>query len=276
MIEPGIVKDEELEYLIKDVYDLYGYDFSLYSRASFKRRVNRICLIDKFTSFAELRYTLINEPNYLKRFIEEVTVNVTEMFRDPYFFKELRENILPQLGTYPLIRIWIAGCSTGEEAYSVAILLKEAGLYHKTLIYATDINPSVLETARAGVFPISQMKTYSENYILSGGKKDFSDYYTANYDSARFDSSLKEKMILSTHNLVSDSSFNSFQLIVCRNVLIYFDKPLQERVFKLFDDSLENLGYLALGSKETLRFSNLGKTYQQIDDQKIWKKTTQN
>ena len=166
MIEPEIVKDEELEYLIKDVYDLYGYDFSLYSRASFKRRVNRICLIDKFTSFAELRYTLINEPNYLKRFIEEVTVNVTEMFRDPYFFKELRENILPQLGTYPLIRIWIAGCSTGEEAYSVAILLKEAGLYHKSLIYATDINPSVLETARAGVFPISQMKTYSENYIF--------------------------------------------------------------------------------------------------------------
>lgn len=158
----------------------------------------------------------------------------------------------------------------------MAILLKEAGLYHKSLIYATDINPSVLETARAGVFPISQMKTYSENYILSGGKKDFSDYYTANYDSARFDSSLKEKMILSTHNLVSDSSFNSFQLIVCRNVLIYFDKPLQERVFKLFDDSLENLGYLALGSKETLRFSNLGKTYQQINDQKIWKKTTQN
>ena len=276
MIEPEIVKDEELEYLIKDVYDLYGYDFSLYSRASFKRRVNRICLIDKFTSFAELRYTLINEPNYLKRFIEEVTVNVTEMFRDQYFFKELRENILPQLGTYPLIRIWIAGCSTGEEAYSVAILLKEAGLYHKSLIYATDINPSVLETARAGVFPISQMKTYSENYILSGGKKDFSDYYTANYDSARFDSSLKEKMILSTHNLVSDSSFNSFQLIVCRNVLIYFDKPLQERVFKLFDDSLENLGYLALGSKETLRFSNLATIYQQIDDQKIWKKTTQN
>ncbi|WP_374444498.1 protein-glutamate O-methyltransferase CheR [Epilithonimonas sp.] len=276
MLEPGIVKDEEVEYLIKDVYELYGYDFSLYSRASFKRRVNRICLIDKFTSFAELRYTLINEPDYLKRFIEEVTVNVTEMFRDPYFFKALRENILPQLGTYPLIRIWIAGCSTGEEAYSVAILLKEAGLHHKSLIYATDINPSVLETARAGIFPISQMKTYSENYILSGGKKDFSDYYTANYDSARFDRDLKEKMILSTHNLVSDSSFNSFQLIVCRNVLIYFDKPLQERVFKLFDDSLENLGFLALGSKETLRFSNLGKYYQQITDQKIWKKTTQN
>ncbi|MFC4688277.1 CheR family methyltransferase [Epilithonimonas pallida] len=276
MFEPGILRDEEIEYLIKDVYELYGYDFSMYSRASFKRRVNRICVIDKFTSFAELRYTLINDPEYLKRFIEEITVNVTEMFRDPYFFKVLREKILPQLGTYPLIRIWVAGCSTGEEAYSVAILLKEAGLYHKCLIYATDINPSVLETASSGVFPLQQMKVYSENYILSGGKRDFSDYYTANYDSARFDKSLKEKMILSTHNLVSDSSFNSFQLIVCRNVLIYFDKMLQERVFNLFDNSLENLGYLALGSKETLQFSNLGKFYHQIEDQKIWKKVDHN
>ncbi|ASK28788.1 chemotaxis protein CheR [Chryseobacterium sp. T16E-39] len=272
MLEPSIVKDEEVEYLIKDVYELYGYDFSSYSRASFKRRVNRICLIDKFTSFAELRYTVLNDPDYLKHFIEEITVNVTEMFRDPYFFKALRDQILPQLGTYPLIRIWVAGCSTGEEAYSMAILLKEANLYHKSLIYATDINPSVLETARAGVFPLQQMKLYSENYILSGGKKDFSDYYTANYDSARFDKSLQQKLILSTHNLVSDSSFNSFQLIICRNVLIYFDKTLQERVFHLFDDSLENLGYLALGSKETLRFSNLSKYYHQADDQKIWKK----
>ncbi|MBT2623569.1 MULTISPECIES: CheR family methyltransferase [Chryseobacterium] len=276
MLEPSIVKDEEVECLIKDVYELYGYDFSLYSRASFKRRVNRICLIDKFTSFAELRYTVLNDPDYLKHFIEEITVNVTEMFRDPYFFKALREKILPQLGTYPLIRIWVAGCSTGEEAYSMAILLKEANLYQKSLIYATDINPSVLETARAGVFPLQQMKLYSENYILSGGKKDFSDYYTANYDGARFDKSLQQKLILSTHNLVSDSSFNSFQLIICRNVLIYFDKELQERVFHLFDDSLENLGYLALGSKETLRFSNLGKSYHQADDQKIWKKVDYN
>ncbi|GAA5089230.1 chemotaxis protein CheR [Chryseobacterium ginsengisoli] len=272
MLEPSIVKDDEVEYLIKDVYDMYGYDFSEYSRASFKRRVNRICLIDRFTSFAELRYTILNDPEYLKRFIEEITVNVTEMFRDPQFFKTLRDKILPQLGTYPLIRIWIAGCSTGEEAYSIAILLKEANLYHKSLIYGTDLNPSVLETARAGVFPLHQMKLYSENYILSGGKKDFSDYYTANYDSVRFDKSLQEKLILSTHNLVSDSSFNSFQLIICRNVLIYFDRELQERVFRLFDNSLENLGFLALGSKETLRFSKLDKNFHQVDDQKIWKK----
>jgi len=272
MLEPSVIKDEEIEYLIKDVYELYGYDFSEYSRASFKRRVNRICLIHRFTSFAELRYTLINDPQYLKQFIEEITVNVTEMFRDPQFFKALREKILPQLGTYPLIRIWVAGCSTGEEAYSMAILLKEANLYHKSLIYGTDLNPSVLETARAGIFPLQQMKLYSENYILSGGKKDFSDYYTANYDSVKFDKSLQEKLILSTHNLVSDRSFNSFQLIVCRNVLIYFDRGLQERVFKLFDSSLENLGFLALGAKETIRFSKLDKNYQQVDEQKIWKK----
>ncbi|WP_294316350.1 protein-glutamate O-methyltransferase CheR [uncultured Chryseobacterium sp.] len=272
MLEPSIIKDDEVEHLIKDVYDMYGYDFSEYSRASFKRRVNRICLIDRFTSFAELRYTILNDPEYLKRFIEEITVNVTEMFRDPQFFKDIREKILPQLGTYPLIRIWLAGCSTGEEAYSMAILLKEANLYYKSLIYGTDLNPSVLETARAGVFPLQQMKLYSENYIQSGGKKDFSDYYTANYDSVKFDKSLQEKLILSTHNLVSDSSFNSFQLIVCRNVLIYFDRGLQERVFRLFDNSLENLGFLALGAKETIRFSKLDKNYHQVGDQKIWKK----
>ncbi|WP_294244421.1 protein-glutamate O-methyltransferase CheR [uncultured Chryseobacterium sp.] len=272
MLEPNIIKDEEVEFLIKDVYDMYGYDFSEYSRASFKRRVNRICLIDRFTSFAELRYTILNDPEYLKRFIEEITVNVTEMFRDPHFFRALREKILPQLGTYPLIRIWVAGCSTGEEAYSIAILLKEANLYHKSLIYGTDLNPSVLEKARSGIFPLQQMKVYSENYIASGGKKDFSDYYTANYDSVRFDKSLQEKLILSTHNLVSDSSFNSFQLIVCRNVLIYFDRGLQERVFHLFDNSLENLGFLALGAKETLRFSRLDKIYSQVDEQRIWKK----
>lgn len=276
MLEPSIIKDEEVEYLIKDVYDMYGYDFSEYSRASFKRRVNRICLIDRFTSFAELRYTILNDPEYLKRFIEEITVNVTEMFRDPLFFKALKEKILPQLGTYPLIRIWVAGCSTGEEAYSIAILLKEANLYHKSLIYGTDLNPSVLETARSGIFPLQQMKLYSENYILSGGKKDFSDYYTANYDSVRFDKSLQEKLILSTHNLVSDSSFNSFQLIICRNVLIYFDRGLQERVFRLFDNSLENLGFLALGAKETLRFSKLDENYRQVDDQRIWKKLDHN
>lgn len=204
--------------------------------------------------------------------LEQVTVNVTEMFRNPPFYKTLREEVLPMLGTYPFIRIWLAGCSTGEEAYSMAILLKEANLYQKSLLYATDINPDVLEKARLGIFPLSQMKQYSENYISSGGKKDFSSYYSANYYLAKFNGSLKEKIIFSTHNLVSDHSFNEFQLIVCCNVLIYFNKDLQLKVFRLFDESLENLGYLALGSKETLRFSDIETHYGQVNKEKIWRK----
>ncbi|WDF70791.1 protein-glutamate O-methyltransferase CheR [Sphingobacterium oryzagri] len=273
MLEPNIIKDDELDVLLADVSRLYGYDFTQYSKASLKRRINRICLIDKFTSFAELRYRLLHHPEYLQRFIEEITVNVTEMFRDPSFFKALREKVLPQLGTYPFIRIWLAGCSTGEEAYSIAILLKEANLYKRALIYATDINPGVLEKASKGIFPIAHMKQYSENYILSGGKEDFSSYYMANYDMVKFHTELSEKMIFSTHNLVSDSSFNEFQLIICRNVLIYFDKELQNHVFQLFDDSLDNLGFLALGAKETIRFSNLENKYKQLDSEKIWRKT---
>ncbi|WP_051291079.1 CheR family methyltransferase [Pedobacter glucosidilyticus] len=272
MIEPDLIRDEELEKLLIEIAELYGYDFTQYSKASIKRRVNRICVIDKFTSFAELRYQLIKQPSYLQRFIEEITVNVTEMFRDPSFYKALRDDVFPQLGTYPIIRIWLAGCSTGEEVYSLAIIAKETNLIQKTLFYATDINPSVLEKARDGIFPLSQMKLYSENYINSGGLKNFSDYYTANYDFARFNDDLKQKMIFSTHNLVSDRSFNEFQLIICRNVLIYFDKDLQAKVFKLFDDSLEHLGFLGLGSKETLRFSQLDKHYHQISTEKIWRK----
>lgn len=272
MWEPSIIKNEDIELLLTDVAQRYGYDFTQYSKASLKRRLNRLCLIDKFTSFAELRYKVISDPEYLLRFVEEITVNVTEMFRDPSFYKALRQDVFPRLGTYPFIRIWIAGCSTGEEAYSIAILLKEANLYHKSLIYATDINPGVLEKASSGRFPISQMRQYSENYMLSGGIEDFSKYYAANYDSVKFNSDLKDKMIFSTHNLVSDTSFNAFQLILCRNVLIYFDKELQNNVFDLFDESLDILGYLALGSKETIRFSNLEKQYKQISDERIWRK----
>ncbi|HAK27777.1 MULTISPECIES: CheR family methyltransferase [Sphingobacterium] len=272
MLGYSIIKDHEIDILLEDIYRDYGYDFLQYSRASMKRRINRLMTSDRLASFAELRFVLKDNPAFLQHFVEEITVNLTEMFRDPLFFRQLREEILPQLGTYPLIRVWIAGCSTGEEAYSMSILLKEANLYHKSLIYATDINPRVLDIARNGVYPLSQIKSFSENYIESGGKQDFSKYYTANYEWAKFDADLKQKMILSTHNLVSDTSFNSFQLILCRNVLIYFNKDLQERVFKLFDASLENLGYLALGSKETIRFSGIQHNFTAVGDQKIWKK----
>ncbi len=271
-MQESVIKDNEVEILLNDLLELYGYDFTNYSKASIKRRINRLFNLDKFPSFAEFRYHVRNDSTYIKHFVEQITVNVTEMFRDPAFYKALREQVFPHLGTYPFIRIWLAGCSTGEEAYSIAIVLKELNLFNKSLLYATDINPEVLEKAEKGMFPLSQMKQYSENYILSGGKQDFSTYYSANYNLAKFDEGLKSKMIFSTHNLVSDHSFNQFQLILCRNVLIYFDKDLQAKVFTLFDQSLENLGFLALGSKETLRFSSIASNFKQLNTEKIWRK----
>jgi len=272
-LESKFIRDEEVELIVNDLMEVHGYDFTNYSRASFSRRINRLISLDKFPSFAEFRYKLRHDHDYLKRVIEQITVNVTEMFRDPAFFKTIRQEVIPVLATWPLIRIWHAGCATGEEVFSMAILLQEANLLHKSLLYATDINPSVLEKVRKGFFPLSQMKLYSENYQQTGGTKDFSTYYTAQYDWAKFDAALSQKIILATHNLVSDSSFNEFQLILCRNVMIYFDKELQEKVLKLLDNSLDPLGFLALGSKETLKFSNITKKYKQHDaKEKIWRK----
>lgn len=268
-----MISDDDIEVLVNDLFELYGYDFTNYTFASLKRRIERLITLDKFPSFAELRYKIRTDPSYLKRVVEEITVNVTEMFRDSLFYKAIRTEVLPLLGTKPFIRIWHAGCSTGEEVYSMAILLKEANLLHKTLLYATDLNPAVLEKAKSGVFALSLMKLYSQNYLNAGGTKDFSDYYTANYGIAKFNEELSKKVVFSTHNLVSDNSFNEFDLILCRNVLIYFDTQLQERVFNLFEESLSTLGYLALGSKETLRFSGISKNFKQTGKEKIWKKT---
>ena len=267
-----MIVDEEIDILLNDLMELYGYDFTYYSRASLKRRIVRLFMLDKFYSFEDFRGRLRSDTNYIKRFIEEITVNVTEMFRDTSFYKELRNEVLPVLGTHPFIRIWHAGCSTGEEVYSMAILLKEEGLLDKTLLYATDINPEVLETARKGIYKLNAMKQYSENYIAAGGKQAFSDYYTAKYDHAQFDTQLMKRAIFSTHNLVSDTSFNEFQLILCRNVLIYFEKELQDKVCRLFDASLDQLGYLALGAKETLRFTDIATKYDQLQSEKIWRK----
>lgn len=275
MPSPVAINDEQVEILLSDVLEHYGYDFTGYSRASLKRRLLRLFGLDKHVSFAEFRFKIVDDPTYFKRFVEQITVNVTEMFRDPAFYKTLRTKVLPQIGTYPFIRIWLAGCSTGEEAYSIAILLKELNLLHKALIYATDINPTVLEKAGQAMFPLSHMKQYSENYIASGGQNEFSSYYSANYSLAKFDEELKSKIIFSTHNLVSDHSFNEFQLILCRNVLIYFDRGLQFEVLQLFDNSLEKLGYLALGTKETIDFSPIVKKYKRLDNDKIWRKQSE-
>jgi len=267
------VHDEDMALLIRDLAELYGYDFSDYAQASLQRRVARLLVLDRFPSFAEFRYRLRTDRRYLHRFIEQITVNVTEMFRDPGFYSFLRTQVLPVLATHPLIRIWHAGCATGEEVFSMAILLREANLLHRSLLYATDINAGVLEKAGKGIFPLAQMRQYSENYIRAGGKGSFSDYYTARYDRALFDRSLREQMIFATHNLVSDHSFNEFQLIICRNVLIYFNRELQDKVLHLFDQSLEHLGYLALGTKETLRFSTVSAKFRALDGkEKIWRK----
>lgn len=267
------IEDAELDIIISDLQEIHGYDFRDYSRASLKRQVNRLFVRDKFPSFAEMRYRLKTDKTYFRYFVEGITVNVTEMFRDADYYRYLREHIIPTLGTYPFIRIWVAGCSSGEEAYSIAILLKEANLLHKTLIYATDINPAVLEQARQGLFNLKNMKRYSENYIQTGGTGEFSSYYTAHYHYAKLNKELTKRIIFSQHNLVSDGSFNEFQLITCRNVLIYFNAPLQTKVFNLFDNSLARLGYLALGTKETLLFSAIANRYKQVRlDMKIWRK----
>ena len=268
-----MINEDELDMLVSELSESYGYDFSNYARASLKRRVNRLLAVERFPSFAELLYKVKNDSGYHNHVVQQLTVNVTEMFRDPSMYRTIREDILPVLAMHPFIRIWHAGCSTGEEVYSMAILLEEANLLHKSLLYATDLNPVVLENVNKGIFPLTQMKQYSENYIAAGGKRDFSDYYTAKYEWAKFHERFRQKMVVATHNLVSDRSFNEFQIIMCRNVLIYFDKELQDKVLTLFDNSLEKLGYLALGSKENLRFSVVASKYVQLPNrEKIWRK----
>ncbi len=267
-----MTENEAFENLLNIIHHQYGYDFTQYSKASLLRRVNAFFTKTGLKSYDELSDRL-NEEQYFLFFVQEVTVNVTEMFRDVSFYKMLRENIIPILATYPFVRIWHAGCSTGEEVYSVAILLREAGILQKSILYATDINQDVIESARKGIFSARMMQKYSENYMASGGPNDFSVYYRANYNLAKFDETLSKKMVFSTHNLVSDSSFNEFQLIICRNVLIYFNKGLQARVLDLFDKSLQPLGFLALGSKESLRFSDIDSKYGQINaPEKVWRK----
>lgn len=267
-----MITEQELELLITELYDYYGYDFGGYSHASFKRRVDRIYQLDGFERFTDFLSKVRGDADYFKKLVEEITVNVTEMFRDPHFYKVLREEILPTLRSKPFIRIWHAGCSTGEEVYSMAILLQEEGLLQKAIIYATDINQTVLETGKKGLFPLRLMKDYAENYRESGGSKDFSQYYTANYGLAKFSEALSKKMVFSQHSLVSDRSFNEFDIILCRNVLIYFDKELQDRALQLFDDSLSKLGHLMLGTKETIKFTSVQKNYRQLRKEKIWKK----
>jgi chemotaxis protein methyltransferase CheR len=260
-----VISYSELAELVISINHIYGFDFSGYSAASLKRRVTRIMQLQKLSLF-ELRTLLTNNPDYFERFLIEITVNVTEMFRDPLFYKSVHTHIVPYLSSYQRIKIWNAGCSTGEELYSFAILFAEQNLYERCFFYGTDINADVLAYARNGIYDLQKMKLYSENYQKTGAGNTLSAYYSAKYDAAAINHSLKKNVLFSAHNLVSDGIFNEFQLISCRNVLIYFNAELQKKVIDLFYNSLVNFGFLCLGSKETLRNFELGRF--RIIDQK--------
>ncbi|MCX6291216.1 MAG: protein-glutamate O-methyltransferase CheR [Bacteroidetes bacterium] len=267
------LSENEISDLFILLNDHYGYDFSGYAIASLQRRIKRFTSMNKINGFPELKKRLDDDPVFFSSFVHELTVNVTEMFRDPTFFQCLQQKVFPSLSTYPFRKIWHAGCSTGEEVYSMAMLLNEHRLYDRTRIYATDINSDVIQKSKEGIYPLRFMQEYSTNYILAGGASSLSDYYTARYDSAIINNHLKKNIIFSFHNLVTDVSFNEFNLIVCRNVLIYFSPALQEKVIELFYNSLGMLGYLALGSKESMLASKLKNKFEVVDKkEKIFKK----
>ena len=259
------VEEIELSLLLEGVYRKYGFDFREYAPASLRRRVWRRIYAEHLATISALQDKLLHDPACMERLLLDLSINVTAMYRDPSFYVAFREKVVPLLRTYPFTRIWVAGCSTGEEVYSLAILLHEEELYDRTRIYATDINESVLERARSGVFPLDKMREYTQNYIKAGGKRAFSEYYVAKYDGAQFQRSLIENVVFAQHNLVSDRSFNEFNVIVCRNVMIYFDRALQDRVHRLFHESLMPLGVLGLGHKETISFSPHSDVYEELD-----------
>ena len=267
------IGEAEAEELVTAIYDASGYDFSNYSTPSLHRRFQRFIDLKKISNLSGFIEQLQNDRLLLNEFIEEITVNVTEMFRDPYFFNIFKKEVLPQLNELPSIKIWHAGCSTGEEPYSMAIVLKEAGILDKAIIYATDINQSVLQTAASGKYSIDLLKSYESNYKESELKGNFADYYDLVEGNLIFKEELRKKIIFSTHNLVTDSGFNKFDLIICRNVLIYFNKQLQDQILQTFYNSLNNHGFLALGSKETIMFSTIEKTMDTYNSQfRIWRK----
>ncbi len=258
------ISSEQLDDLIIIIKNVHGFDFSNYSQASFKRQVSKVLQLQKLSVF-DLRNSIINDAEYFEQFLCKVTVNVTEMFRDPLFYKSIREHIIPYLRSYQRIKVWNAGCATGEELYSFAILFAEENLYSRSYFYGTDINSEVLKIAKSGIYELHKMKQNSENYSASGALNSLSKYYTAKYDAVSIKHSIKKNVLFSTHNLVSDGIFNEFQIISCRNVLIYFDVELQNKVIELFYNSLANFGFLCLGSKETIRNTDLKNRFKIID-----------
>jgi chemotaxis protein methyltransferase CheR len=267
------LEDIELRLLLEGIYQYYGFDFRNYAIDSLKRRICSLMQAEKLSSISDLQKKVLHDPVYKERFLLELSVNVTGMFRDPSFYAAFRNQVIPLLKTYPFVRIWHAGCATGEEVYSLAILLLEEGIYHRCRIYATDINQASINRAKAGIVSLRLMQEYAQLYLQSGGTRNFSDYYTVVYNDGVFSSMLKRNIVFSPHNLVTDGSFNEFNVILCRNVLIYFNTQLQKRVHQLLYESLRTFGILGLGQQETLKMTPYEYCYEEIaSNEKIYRK----
>lgn len=269
------LEDIEAGVLLDAIHRHYGFDFREYSPASMRRRLHKRREDEGLATLSQLQDLVLHDTAAMERLLLGLSINVTAMFRDPGFYTAFREHVVPLLRTYPYFRIWDAGCSTGEETYSLAILLHEEGLLERARIYATDMNEAVLERARSGIFPIDHMKEHTANYVRAGGTAAFSDYYLARYEGALFHRFLNEQIVFARHNLVTDGAFNEFHVVICRNVMIYFDANLQTRVHGLFHDSLVRRGVLALGAKESLRFTPFEDRYEDLDPTwRIYRKRT--
>ncbi len=263
----------EIKLLLEAIFLRYGYDFRNYSKAHIKRRILHRLNVSHIKTVSELQFKILRDRDIFRELLDDLSINVTEMYRDPEFYKSLRTTVIPKLKTYAYFKIWHAGCSTGEEVYSLAILLKEEGLLERCQIYATDFNNKVLEIAREGIFKKSDIEQYDQNYRLSGGMYSLSDYYQSMYGSVKFQKELTEKIVFADHNLVTDSVFADVNLILCRNVMIYFEKNLQNQVLKLFCESLVPSGILCLGSKETIKYTQYENYFEVLDEnQRIYKK----
>jgi len=267
------LEEVEMNLLLEGVRRRYGYDFTHYSHASLKRRLMHVRAQAGMVRFTEMLDALFHDESFFDRFLKHMSVTVTDMFRDPSFYRALREKVVPVLKTFPFVKIWHAGCATGEEAYSMAMLLHEENFLDRARIYATDFNKHSLDLAEKAIYPAERVKAYAANYKAAGGKGDFSDYYSGGYDLAKFKDFLKERITFSYHNLVTDGVFGEMNLICCRNVLIYFDKELQNHALALFADSLRHGGFLCLGGKETLNFTAVKDQFEPVDvKQRIYKK----
>jgi chemotaxis protein methyltransferase CheR len=258
------VHDIEVRLLVEAIYLRWGHDFREYALASLKRRVLQACQRMNATSISALQERVLHDDAAFSELLQYLTVPVSEMFRDPAYFLALRRHVVPVLRTYPSLKIWVAGCSTGEEPYSLAILLQEEALLARTILYATDINTASLQKARQGIFPLDSMQAFTRNYQRAGGQRSFSDYYTAAYGGALFDKRLRESITFADHSLATDAVFSETHLVSCRNVLIYFNRSLQDRALGLFHESLAHRGFLGLGSKETLEFSSYASRFEVV------------